>query len=309
MSRTKRKQVWPVFEEYRHLLEKRSLREPEDALRDATKLIKDGKVRVQLRSILVDEAQDMSTHAFSLLRAAIPEQQPNDMFIVGDGHQRIYRKRVVLSRAGVNIRGRGRRLRINYRTTDEIRRFAVSLLEGVDFDDLDAGQDSKVGYRSLVHGKTPDVILSDTFEDEVESIAEWLTGAELSRCCLVARTNKLVGQYKEALEDRGIQTRILKAGASDNRVKPGLRIATMHRVKGLEYDRMVIAGVTNKMMPFHISVQQTSDVAVRRDAELMERALLYVAITRARRAALVTAHGTMSQWITQPKKPKTKNHT
>jgi ATP-dependent exoDNAse (exonuclease V) beta subunit len=99
--------------------------------------LKQGKARAAYRSVVVDEAQDMSTNAFALLRQVVPEQ-PNDLFLVGDGHQRIYRKRVVLGHAGVNIQGRGRRLRINYRTTDEIRRFAVALLEGVSVDDLDA---------------------------------------------------------------------------------------------------------------------------------------------------------------------------
>jgi superfamily I DNA/RNA helicase len=100
MSRAQRLDVWPVFEEYRHLLEKHGLREPEDALRDATALLGQSKVRVSVRSIIVDEAQDMSTNAFALLRAIIPEERSDDLFIVGDGHQRIYRKRVVLSRAG-----------------------------------------------------------------------------------------------------------------------------------------------------------------------------------------------------------------
>ncbi len=297
MSRKQRRDVWPVFEEYRHLLEKHSLREPEDALRDAKALLVQGKVRVSLRSILVDEAQDMSTHAFALLRAAIPVERPNDLFIVGDGHQRIYRKRVVLSHSGVNIRGRGRRLRINYRTTDEIRRYAVALLEDVEFDDLDAGTDSTRGYRSLMHGEVPEIQVRETFADEVETIAQWLTGTELSHACLVARTNRLVTRYAEALEDRGVATRRVRRSEPDNPAKPGLRVATMHRVKGLEYDQMIIAGVSEDSMPLRGRVDRSGDKAVRREAELMERALLYVAITRAREAALITAHGKVSGWV------------
>ena len=156
LSRAERKAIWPVFEEYRNLLEKHHLREPED-IKGCHSSLGARRSAVKIRSILVDEAQDMSTHAFAFLRAVIPEEQPNDIFIVGDGHQRIYRKRVVLSRAGLNIRGRSRRLRINYRTTDEIRRFAVALLEGVEFDDLDAGVDTTSGYRSLTSGENPEL--------------------------------------------------------------------------------------------------------------------------------------------------------
>jgi superfamily I DNA/RNA helicase len=297
MSRAQRRAIWPVFEEYRHQLDKHRLREPEDAVRDATALLERGAVRVAVRSIVVDEAQDMSTNAFALLRAAIPQERPNDLFIVGDGHQRIYRKRVVLSHAGVNIRGRGRRLRINYRTTDEIRRYAVALLEDVRFDDLDAGDDSVRGYRSLMHGETPELLIADTFEDEAEAIAQWLAGAQLSSSCLVARTNDLVDRYAEALEDRGLPTVRLRSHAADDSRREGLRVATMHRVKGLEYDRMIVAGMNRELMPLRAAVQRTEEPAVRREVELMERALLYVALTRARRAALVTAHGEVSPWV------------
>ncbi len=297
MSRAQRRDVWPVFEEYRHQLEKHGFREPEDALRDATALLAQGKVRVALRAIVVDEAQDMSTNAFALLRAVIPEERPNDLFIVGDGHQRIYRKRVILSRAGVNVRGRGRRLRVNYRTTEEIRRYAVALLEGKEFDDLDAGTDSTRGYRSLMHGEVPELRVHETFADEVEAIAAWLVGTECSKVCLVARTRQLADRYAEALEERGIVTRKVRRSAPDDLSKPGLRVATMHRVKGLEYDRMVIAGMNEDLMPLKARIARSGDAAVRREAELMERALLYVVLTRARGAALITAHGKVSAWI------------
>lgn len=297
LSRSQRKAVWPVFEEYRNQLERHGLREPEDALRDAAALLKRGDIHLAIRSIVVDEAQDMSTHAFALLRSVIPEERPDDLFIVGDGHQRIYRKRVVLSHAGVNIVGRGHRLRINYRTTDEIRRYAMALLEGVHVDDLDAGEDSSLGYRSLMHGQEPEVRMVATFDDEVKAITEWLAHAELARCCLVARTNADVDRYAESIQAAGLQIFRLQPDTVDDREAPGLRVATMHRVKGLEYDRMIVAGMTRDSMPLRTAVERSEDGAVRRDAELMERALLYVAITRARRAALVTAHGEASGWV------------
>ena len=303
LSRKQRKDCWPVFEEYRALLERESLREPEDAMRDAALLLREGKLRVNVRAIVVDEAQDMSTHAFALLRAAIPQQQPDDLFIVGDGHQRIYRRRVVLSHAGVDIRGRGRRLRVNYRTTDEIRRTAVAVLEGVEFDDLDAGADSTRGYRSLTHGEVPRRVVTEDFDSEVAAIAAWIAEATggspeaLARTCLVARTGDLVERYAQALAARGIRTRKVRRSEPDDPARPGLRVATMHRVKGLEFDRVVVAGLGAENMPLRRRLDRTDDPAVRREAEVMERALLYVALTRARKAALLTAHGRPSPWV------------
>jgi len=297
MSRGQRKAVWPVFEEYRHRLERRSYREPEDAMRDAATLLEEGRFHPSIRSIVVDEAQDMSTNAFRLLRAVIPEQQKDDLFIVGDGHQRIYRKRVVLSRAGVDIRGRGRRLRINYRTTDEIRRYAVALLEGHDFDDLDGSIDSRKGYRSLTHGELPATLELPSFDAEADAIARWLEGVEPSHACLVARTNDLADRYANEIENRGIPTLRLRAGTTDDSSKAGLRVATMHRVKGLEYNHMIVAGLSDENMPWRVHTRSSEDSSVQREAELMERALLYVALTRARKRALVTAHGKISEWV------------
>ena len=92
---------------------------------------------------------------------------------MGDAHQRIYRRKVVLGRAGVNVRGRSRRLRINYRTTDEIRRHAVALLHGVEVDDLDGGKDTTRGYKSLLHGAPPEVKLLGGFDEEITAIQAW----------------------------------------------------------------------------------------------------------------------------------------
>jgi len=298
LSRGQRKELWPVFEEYRHLLERERLREPEDALRDATALLQQGKAQAGYRSIVADEAQDLSTAAFRLLRQVIPEERPDDMFIVGDGHQRIYRKQVVLGRAGVKITGRARRLRINYRTTDEIRRYAVALLEGIEVDDLDAGTDTTKGYRSLMHGAAPTVRILNSFDAEVQAVAEWAQQGDLQKTCLVARTNALRDQYEAALKAKGIQTYPIKRSTAEDLSAPGLRVATMHRVKGLEFDRMILAGMSEANMPWSAAVTRSEDDAVRAETEKMERALFYVAITRAKREALITAHGKASPWIT-----------
>jgi hypothetical protein len=301
LSRKKRKQVWPVFEEYRRLLERKGLREPEDALRDAATMIERADVRVSYRAVIVDEAQDMSTNAFRLLRAVMGAEKPNDMFIVGDGHQRIYRKKVVLSHAGVNIRGRrGKRLRINYRTTDENRRFAVALLEGNEADDLDGGADTTGKYRSLMHGNEPAVRVFDTFDQELEFIEKWARQEKLSRTCLVVRTKKLLERFERELAERGVETYRIKRSEPEDPQARGLRLATMHRVKGLEFDRMILAGLSKKWMPLHAAFAQSEDAAMLREAELRERALFYVSATRARSDVLLTAHAHPSPWLPQP---------
>jgi hypothetical protein len=297
LSRGQRKEIWPVFEEYRRLLEAHGLRESVDAMRDAAVLLeKRGPTHGPYRAVVVDEAQDMSTLAFRMIRAMLP-QQADDLFIVGDGHQRIYRHRVVLSRAGVHITGRSRKLYINYRTTDEIRAFGVALLLGVAVDDLDGAVDDNARYKSLVHGAAPVIGRCATFAEEVERLKAFVLAGDPARTCLVARTSPLLEQYRSALEKAGIPTYVLRRSVEERAEEPGLRLATMHRVKGLEFDRVAVAGVNDGVVPLELGDLRSSDSAVRAEAEGRERALLYVAVTRARREVLLTSHGKPSRYL------------
>ena len=125
---------------------KKGLKERDDAIRDACFIVTHQKDIIPYRAIIVDEAQDMGNQAFELIRKMIPKELQNDIFIVGDGHQRIYKYNVILSRCGINIRGRSRKLRVNYRTTEETRKWAVKILDRLKVDDLDGGLDHQKGY-------------------------------------------------------------------------------------------------------------------------------------------------------------------
>jgi superfamily I DNA/RNA helicase len=300
LSRDQRKKIWPVFEEYRNRLEAKRIREPLDAMRDAVELLKKLKGRSRYRAVVVDESQDMSTIAFQVLRALVAEE-PNDLFIVGDGHQRIYRRQVALTQAGVKITGRSKKLYVNYRTTDEIRRYAVALLHGTTVDDLDGGKDDNKKYKSLMHGAAPTILNCGSFAKEIAAIIDFIKAdtSGANQTCLVTRRNKDLDQYEAALREKGIETYRVRRSEADDRNMPGLRLATMHRVKGLEFDRMVIARVNEGTVPLLKGDVESDDQGVREEAELRERALFYVACTRAKRALLITSGGTPSPWIAQ----------
>lgn len=300
LERSGRKRVWPVFEAYRNALESQRRKEGSDAVRDAARLLRDGKAVSSYRAVVVDEAQDLPTVSFELIRAMVPSS-PNDLFIVGDGHQRIYGRMVNLGKAGIQIVGRSKRLRVNYRTTEEIRQFAVAQLEGVHVDDLDDGMDTVKGYRSLTKGPPPTIVSTKNLEKEVEAIIAFAKKGELSRTCVVARTNAWIQKYEKAFEELGVTTRLLRRGVADVPSEPGLRLATMHRVKGLEFDRVVIAAVNDKVVPLASALGAASDDAAREDAERQERSLFYVALTRARREVLITSHGEPSIWLSRPR--------
>ena len=104
------------------------------------------------------------------------------------------------------------------------------------------------------------------------------SGEAIQNVCLTARTNSLVDQYRAALEQRGIAGAVIRTDAPEDRRQEGARFATMHRVKGLEFDRMIIAGAN--ALP-HRFVHETDDPAEERERDTMERSLAYVAATRA----------------------------
>lgn len=300
LERSARKKIWPVFETYRRELEAKKLKESSDAVRDATQLLRSGKGAAAYKAVIVDEAQDLPTVGFELIRAMVPAGN-NDLFIVGDGHQRIYGRMVNLGKAGIQIVGRSKRLRINYRTTEQIRQYAVAQLEGVHIDDLDDGMDSVKGYRSLTKGPPPVVTVAKNFEKEVEAIIAFAKKGELSRTCVVARTNPWLQKYAKAFEEAGIKIRVLSRDVYDVATEPGLRLATMHRVKGLEFDRVAIAGVNEGVVPLASALSSASDDAAQADVERQERSLFYVALTRARREVLITSHVEASKWLSLQK--------
>lgn len=301
LTREMKRKVWPVFQEYRVQLNERGRKEYVDLLRDARQLIEHKGLRLPYRALIVDEAQDMSAEAFRLFRVLVPSGE-NDLFIVGDAHQRIYRHRVTLSKCGIDIRGRGRKLKINYRTTDEIRRFSVRLLEARSIDDLDGGEDDQKGYMSLTHGTVPEVKLFTSAGDEVSYLRKRITalsneGTPPESICLVARTNKLVDIYAEHLRSSGNDVYEIRRDAAEQRDRPGIRVATMHRVKGLEFEHVIIAGANSGVIPLDLALRKADDAVTQRNSETAERALLYVALTRARRSAIITAYGKPSPYV------------
>lgn len=299
LNRQQRVDIWPVFEEYRHQLNRARLKEVDDAYRDAAALIETQKIALPFDSIVVDEAQDMGTEAFKLLRAMVPEG-PNDLFMVGDAHQRIYgRNHVVLGRCGINVRGRSKKLRINYRTTEEIRAWATRLLEGGPIDDLDGGSDTNAFYKSLTHGQPPLVKHLEGADEQADCILEVLSdsGFRYSSACVIARTNREVAMIQEKLEQRGLKTSLIRPQQPEEEESDALKLATMHRVKGLEFDIVILASANRGLIPLDAAVAGRADVVSEEDADMEERCLVYVAVTRARKSAIVLSYGEQSKYF------------
>lgn len=303
LDRRQRSLAWDVFARYREGLHRDGLLEWQEIVREARMLLQTRQVPLPYRSVCADEVQDFTPTELLLLRALVPPGR-NDLFLVGDGHQRIYGQPVVLSRCGIDIRGRSRRLKLNYRTTDRIARQGMAILHGVPVDDLDGGQDSLKGYTSLRQGVEPELHLFANEQEETEfvvrKVKQWLDGGVAAEAiCIGARTNNAVRQrYRPALEAAGIAAVVVERDPDKLQKAATVRLSTMHRMKGLEFARVLLASVQDGMLPLRVGLPD-GDEAARADREQQDRCLLYVACTRARDALVITGYGRPSPLLAE----------
>lgn len=288
ITRADRAEIWKVFEEYQSSLRKAGQVEWLDVIREARRLLETQGTGLPYRAVVVDEAQDLHPEEWRLIRALVPEG-PNDLFIVGDAHQRIYGKPVALGSVGINVRGRSHRLRVNYRTTREIKDWALGLLHPGQYDDLDGAREELRGYVSLLTGNVPTVRNLPSFEEECEflctTIADLLTERKPGELCVVARFNSMLDKYLKVLTKRGVPG--VKLGRDNP--SPGddhVHFATMHRVKGLEYPVVLVAGA--EALPAR-GPDDSDDQVAAKEHENRERSLLFVSATRAREALYISA--------------------
>lgn len=239
LARSQLVKIWPVFQRYLDLLHERGWIESQDAFFVAEKLTKN---QFPYQSIVVDETQDMGIAALSLLRSLVQEE-PNDLFLVGDAHQTLYSRKTVLSHAGINVRGRSRKLFLNYRTTREISEWAVRYLQGIDASDLDDGKDTLVGYHSILSGNNPidyRELVPEKKIAEVRAYLEAIPEDERSSICIALPNSNNVDDWQSYLESWNIPSIKLDKQNSQDNIASKICIATIHRIKGLEFNRVIV---------------------------------------------------------------------
>lgn len=199
------------------------------------------------------------------------------------------------------LRGRSSILKINYRTTEEIRKYAFALLNGISFDDLDEDIDIGDKCQSLTHGAAPIIKNFKDANEELSFISEEIkklkdNGVALNDICVVARTKSLLDDYVRQLKGEGINTFVIKRNKNDDRGLMGVRVATMHRVKGLEFKYVFVVAVNNRIVPLPAAINHTDTIS---EAESItsEKCLLYVALTRAQKGAYITSYGKKSDFL------------
>ncbi len=280
-SRKQKKSIWPILKEFQTELKKRNLLTFEGVVHQARLAVEQGNFR-NYRHVLVDEVQDFSLEALRLIKSIAPVDEgfSDPLCTVGDGHQRIYRTKIPMSRAGIQIRGRSRRLKINYRTSEQIRIYSHGVLKGIEIDDLDGGSASITGDRSVFKGPDPLIEKCKTIKDECEAIVSWVqiliedNGLKDHEICITPYKEQIVTSLTETgFTIFRLKPREVDPGANE----PGIRMGTMQRIKGLEFRAICLACGDIK--------DPMNDIENASDLKRCER---YVAITRAREQLLVT---------------------
>jgi hypothetical protein len=298
LDRALRSKVWDVIDTYRAQARISGTINYEEAVAIAA-------VRLELVAaagggfladhVLVDEGQDLGPSRWRLLRALAAEGV-NDLFIAEDSYQRIYGRPIVLRRSGINIVGRSRRLTLNYRTTAQNLGFAVSVLEGASFHNLEEAAEDRSGYHSARLGPTPRIIPCSGLGEELDRAAEvikaWTADAavEPETVAILVRDMRQRSTVVTGLSERGVTVRPV----DNEKIKPGLPVAmTMHRAKGTEFTNVLLFGINEGSIPAALAAERYSDESWA-DAMLRERSLLYVAATRARDELVVMWSGDVS---------------
>ncbi|MGT2427109.1 3'-5' exonuclease [Amnibacterium kyonggiense] len=299
LDRRKRAAMWAVVDRYRANARAHGRMSYAEVSAVAAAWLDSRPARVA-DHVLVDEAQDLNPPHWQLLRALVSEG-PDDLFLAEDTHQRIYGQQVVLSRLGIRIIGRSRRLTLNYRTTRQNLDYALAVLAGEQYVDSEGAPESVQGYRSARTGPSPRLVAAGTATEQLDRVAavlrEWLDDPTVvpSTIAVLTRSNREAAQLVEQLAARGVT---VTGGGSPS--TPGSPVVlTMHRGKGLEFSRVLLFDVSSDSVPSSWAVASASEDD-RVDALRRERSLLYVAASRARDELVITWKGEPSPFAAVP---------
>ena len=299
LSRKQRIEIWKLVEKYVELKQERKYVDRLELFNETTNYLNEHNVR-PFTNVIADEFQDFSNPELKFLRALVAEGR-NDLFLTGDPMQRIYSGRKInFSAAGINVRGvRSRRLKINYRTTEPIKRVAVSIIKGQTYDDMDGGTESTKGYVSLIHGgEKPQYVMVSNATEEVNQVAEWIeacknAGISLKDICIAAPSMGLMKELQTRLHTDGTAYKVLK-GISKQGASDGVSLCTFHSLKGLEFKAVILMGVNERNVPSKATEAYPfngMDTLEKKEYLSSKRSLLYVAITRARGLAYMVGYG------------------
>ncbi len=296
LRESQRQYLWSIFERARAELQKRHLLTRAGMFGEITAKLSNEERR-PYDFIVVDEAQDIGVPELRFL-AALGSGRPDSLFFAGDLGQRIFQPPFSWKSLGVDVRGRSRTLRINYRTSHQIRLQADKLLPP-ELSDVDGNQEDRKGTVSAFNGPEPLVQTFDSVDKEVATVGDWLKGQTTSGVRpedigVFVRTGNEVSRAKQAAKLAGLA---VNESEDSPRVVGKVNVMTMHLAKGLEFRAVAVMACDDEILPLQNRIEAVADDADLEEVYNTERHLLYVACTRARDALMVSGVNPASEFL------------
>jgi mRNA-degrading endonuclease RelE of RelBE toxin-antitoxin system len=297
LSEAQRTILWSIFEKVRGGLKERGVMTQAAVFTTLAAAMAQSK-NPPFDFAVVDEAQDLSIAHLKFF-AALGAGRPNALFFAGDLGQRIFQQPFSWRALGVDIRGRSRTLRVNYRTSHQIRMQADRLL-GPEISDVDGNIDDRRSTVSVFNGPPPLIQVHKSEQDEMKAVRDWLSehvraGVAPHEFGVFVRSEAQLPRARAAVEQAGIPFKIL-----DEHVETTsgfTSISTMHLAKGLEFRAVVVMACDDEIIPLQERIETVGDDADLQEVYDTERHLLYVACTRARDYLLVTSVAPASEFL------------
>ena len=297
LAESQRAVLWSIFSRVRRVLDERGLLTEPRMFRRLERHVADAR-HPPFEFCVIDEAQDIGVAELRFL-AALGGGRPDGLFFAGDLGQRIFRTPFSWRVLGVDVRGRSRTLRINYRTSHQIRRQADRLLPP-ELADVDGITERRRGTVSAFNGPEPGIQVLESSDEEAAAIAHWLTalrqeGFAPHEIAVFVRSEDEIARAQDAVRLADLNPVVLdkrSEGALDS-----VAVGTMHLAKGLEFRAVAVVACDDEILPLQSRIENVADEADLEDTYSTERHLLYVACTRARDRLLVTGVEPASEFL------------
>ena len=297
LAERQREQLWAIFSRVRsELAAQKRLTEPAMFVRLAAQVAEAGHPPFDY--CVVDEAQDVGVAELRFL-AALGGGRPDCLFFAGDLGQRIFQTPFSWRALGVDVRGRSHTLRINYRTSHQIRRQADRLLPP-DIADVDGNAEQRGATVSVFNGPEPEVRTFGAPEAEAAAVAEWLRARTAEGCApqaigVFVRSPDQIPRAVSAVRDAGLTP--IELDSRSGGAPGAVAVGTMHLAKGLEFRAVAVVACDDEILPLQARIERVADDADLEEVYSTERHLLYVACTRARDRLLVTGVEPASEFL------------
>jgi superfamily I DNA/RNA helicase len=292
-----REALWAMFEDVRAGLARRNVVTWAGVFGRLTDHLRSGGKR-PFDFAVVDEAQDLAVAECRFL-AALSSGRPDGLFFTGDLGQRIFQQPFSWKSLGVDVRGRSHTLRINYRTSHQIRSQADRLLPS-SIADVDGNAEDRRGTVSVFNGPPPTIEIFDSADQEAAAVGRWIAarlddGVQAHEVGVFVRSEGQLRRARAAAKASGAAAVEL---GDKVEITPGrVSISTMHLAKGLEFRAVAVMACDDEIVPLQERIETIADDADLEDIYDTERHLLYVACTRARDHLLVTGVAPASEFL------------